>query len=86
MLVYLGSAPVFGYLGDRVNRKYILIVAVLTWSASTLCGSFVAADSFWLFLLLHGLVGFGESGYIPVCLAMIGQLTDRLLVYSTLKW
>lgn len=33
-------SPLFGYLGDRYTRKYIITVGILIWSAFTLTGSF----------------------------------------------
>ena len=74
IIVYMVFAPLFGYLGDRFNRKYILIGGVIMWSLFTFCGSFIGPDSFWLFLVIRGLVGIGESSYITVAPAMIGKL------------
>ena len=34
-------APFFGYLGDRYNRKLIMIGGLSVWLVMTLCGSFV---------------------------------------------
>ena len=31
-------APLFGYLGDRFNRKFILMFGLALWSAATLGG------------------------------------------------
>ena len=31
-------APLFGYLGDRFNRKSILMFGLALWSAATLVG------------------------------------------------
>ena len=75
IIVYMVFAPLFGYLGDRFNRKYILMCGVLLWSFFTLCGSFVGPDSFWLFLLIRGCVGIGESSYVTVAPAMIGRFS-----------
>jgi len=37
---YMLLSPLFGYLGDRYTRKYIITVGILVWSAFTLTGSF----------------------------------------------
>lgn len=37
-------APVFGYLGDRYNRKLIMCVGIGFWSVVTLASSFVGKD------------------------------------------
>jgi MFS family permease len=34
-------APLFGYLGDRYNRKYLIVGGITFWSLMTLLGSFV---------------------------------------------
>ncbi len=37
---YMLLSPIFGYLGDRYTRKYIITFGILMWSAFTLVGSF----------------------------------------------
>lgn len=37
---YMLLSPLFGYLGDRYTRKYIVTIGILIWSAFTLAGSF----------------------------------------------
>jgi MFS transporter, Spinster family, sphingosine-1-phosphate transporter len=37
-------APLFGYLGDRYPRKWIIIFGVSFWSLMTFLGSFVPKD------------------------------------------
>ena len=37
---YMVLSPLFGYLGDRYTRKYIMTLGILLWSAFTLTGSF----------------------------------------------
>ena len=37
---YMLLSPLFGYLGDRWTRKYIVGVGILVWSAFTLISSF----------------------------------------------
>ena len=73
ILVYMCFAPLFGFLGDRLTRKYILIGGILAWSLFTFVGSFVDRDAFWLFLLIRGLVGIGESSYVSVSPPLIGR-------------
>jgi len=38
---YMSFAPLFGYLGDRHNRKTIIAGGVLFWSLTTFIGSFM---------------------------------------------
>lgn len=41
---FILSAPLFGYLGDRFPRKWIIIFGVSFWSSMTLLGSFVSQN------------------------------------------
>ena len=41
---YMLFSPLFGYLGDRYHRKYIITVGILVWSAFTLTGSFAVVS------------------------------------------
>lgn len=41
---YMVLAPVFGYLGDRYNRKYIMCFGILFWSSVTLASSYTPKD------------------------------------------
>lgn len=41
---YMLLAPLFGYLGDRYPRKWIIVFGVSFWSLMTFLGSFVPAD------------------------------------------
>ena len=41
---YMLLAPLFGYLGDRYPRKWIIIFGVSFWSLMTFIGSFIPND------------------------------------------
>lgn len=41
VLSYMLFAPIFGYLGDRFNRTYIMAFGVFLWSVTTMIGSFM---------------------------------------------
>jgi len=41
VISYMICAPVFGYLGDRYNRKYIMAFGVFLWSLTTFVGSYM---------------------------------------------
>ncbi|XP_075697077.1 protein spinster homolog 1-like [Rhinoderma darwinii] len=71
---YMVLAPVFGYLGDRWNRKYILCAGISLWSIITLCSSFIPNQYFLLFLLMRGLVGVGEASYSTIAPTIIADL------------
>jgi MFS family permease len=44
IISYMLLSPLFGYLGDRYNRKYIMAGGIFFWSAVTLAGSFISED------------------------------------------
>ena len=41
---YMVFAPIFGYLGDRYSRKYVMAIGIFIWSATTFLGSLVNKD------------------------------------------
>lgn len=71
---FMVAAPIFGYLGDRFNRKVILSCGIFFWSAVTLSSSFISKEYYWLFVLSRGLVGIGESSYSSISPTIIGDL------------
>ncbi|XP_031813175.1 protein spinster homolog 2 [Sarcophilus harrisii] len=71
------AAPIFGYLGDRFNRKVILSCGIFFWSAVTFSSSFITQQYFWLLVLSRGLVGIGEASYSTIAPTIIGDLFNR---------
>ena len=41
IISYMIFAPLFGFLGDRYSRKWIMAMGVFLWSLTTLLGSFM---------------------------------------------
>lgn len=41
VISYMICAPIFGYLGDRYNRKLIMAFGVFLWSLTTFVGSYM---------------------------------------------
>lgn len=74
IISYMVLSPVFGYLGDRYNRKYIMASGILFWSIVTLAGSFVPSDKYWAFLFLRALVGVGEASYSTIAPSIIADI------------
>lgn len=64
MLGYFVSAPIFGYLGDRFPRKYLMLAGVLVWSLATV-GSGLA-QGFSQLLAIRGFVGIGEACFVTM--------------------
>lgn len=71
------AAPIFGYLGDRFNRKVILSCGIFFWSAVTFSSSFIPQQHFWLLVLSRGLVGIGEASYSTIAPTIIGDLFTK---------
>uniref|UniRef100_A0A3P8VTL3 SPNS lysolipid transporter 2, sphingosine-1-phosphate n=1 Tax=Cynoglossus semilaevis TaxID=244447 RepID=A0A3P8VTL3_CYNSE len=71
---FMVAAPIFGYLGDRFNRKVILSCGIFFWSIVTLSSSFIGKEYYWLFVISRGLVGIGESSYSSISPTIIGDL------------
>ncbi|KAL3856420.1 hypothetical protein ACJMK2_011184 [Sinanodonta woodiana] len=71
---YMVFSPIFGYLGDRYVRKYIMTGGILFWTVVTLAGSFVPNKYFYIFLILRGLVGVGEASYSTIAPTIIADL------------
>lgn len=66
---YFISSPFFGYLGDRMNRKWLISAGVLVWSAATFGTGF--ALGFLTLMALRVLVGFGEASYATISPSLI---------------
>jgi len=64
MLGYFISAPVFGYLGDRFPRKYLMLGGVLIWSLAT-AGSGLTHGFAQLFAV-RMVVGVGEACFVTM--------------------
>uniref|UniRef100_A0A8R1DTA7 MFS domain-containing protein n=1 Tax=Caenorhabditis japonica TaxID=281687 RepID=A0A8R1DTA7_CAEJA len=74
LISFMIFSPVCGYLGDRFNRKWIMIIGVGIWLGAVLGSSFVPANHFWLFLVLRSFVGIGEASYSNVAPSLISDM------------
>ena len=61
MLGYFVTAPLFGYLGDKFPRKWLIAMGVVVWSLGTLLSG--VAHGFWSLVAFRVLVGLGEASY-----------------------
>ena len=78
IICYFASAPVFGYLGDRYSRKYLMIFGILAWTACTLVSSFM--PNYTSFLIVRSLIGFGEAGFSVIAPTVLADMfTDSQL-------
>jgi len=71
MLGYFLTAPIFGYLGDRISRKWLIALGILIWSAGTVLSGFAAGLGG--LLLFRMLVGVGEASYATISPGLISD-------------
>jgi MFS family permease len=69
--VYALMSPVAGMIGDRVNRKWLIIGSLFVWSGVTFAMGY--ATTFTQLYVLRALMGISEALYMPVGLAMIAD-------------
>ncbi|MEI6589611.1 MAG: MFS transporter [Verrucomicrobiota bacterium] len=72
MLGYFVTAPIFGYLGDRMSRKGLILSGVLVWCVGTCLSGF--AHGFYTLICFRVLVGLGEASYGTLSPAWISDL------------
>jgi len=72
MLGYFLTAPLFGYLGDRIQRRGLICAGVAVWSLGTVLSGW--ATGLGALLGFRILVGFGESSYGTLSPAWIADL------------
>lgn len=70
-VVYAFSAPLIGYVSDRVPRRTILLVSVIAWSIITSATG--VSIEFTSLLIVRSLTGLGEGGYFPTAISLIGD-------------
>jgi MFS family permease len=71
LVSYMLSAPLLGWLADRMSRWVLISISILVWSCATVaCG---LATSFAFLLAMRLLVGVGEGGYGPAAPTIISD-------------
>ncbi len=76
ILVYGILVLVAGYIGDRSNKKYVLMISLLVWSSSTL---FTGMSTLLIHLIFLQSIatGGGEAFYAPSANALISEHHDK---------
>uniref|UniRef100_A0A1I8BAR1 MFS domain-containing protein n=1 Tax=Meloidogyne hapla TaxID=6305 RepID=A0A1I8BAR1_MELHA len=79
-------APVCGVLGDRFNRKRIILIGEIVWVLAVFASSFIPQEHFASFVLLRGIVGIGEASYAVVAPTFLadmfaGKTRSRVLMF-----
>jgi len=75
MWVYAGAGWFAGLVGDRFQRKNVVLAGFLFWSLVTLAFSF--ATKYWHIVALRAIEGFGEAFYFPAAMALISAYHGR---------
>lgn len=71
VLVYMVTSPIFGALGDRYPRKWIIAIGVALWSIATAGAAF--ATNFSTLLWPRAAVGIGEAAYVTISPAILSD-------------
>lgn len=84
LIVYMCTAPLFGYLADKMNRPRVLAFAVALWSIATTLSAF--ADSFAHLVIARAFVGIGEAAYAGIGPALLADLYREEERTSKFTW
>lgn len=71
MWVYAGFGAIAGLVGDRFQRKTLIIAGLIFWSAVT-AGTALSTDYYHL-VLFRALEGFGEAFYFPASMSLLSD-------------
>jgi MFS transporter, Spinster family, sphingosine-1-phosphate transporter len=71
MIGYFATSPVFGFLGDRWPRKWLIAAGIFVWSLGTVLTGF--AETFVLVIACRALVGLGEASYATISPSLISD-------------
>jgi len=71
MIGYFVTSPVFGWLGDRCSRKWLIAAGILVWSVGTILTGFAA--TFAMMIAFRVLVGLGEASYATISPSLISD-------------
>ena len=84
LIGYFVTAPIFGSLGDRMARKWLIAFGVIVWSAAT-CASGLATTATEL-LIARAFVGIGEASYATLAPTIIDDITPPERKGGALAW
>ncbi|MDR1884326.1 MAG: MFS transporter [Prevotella sp.] len=69
--IYAFMSPLSGVIADRLNRKWLIVGSLFTWSAVTLLMGY--ATTFDQLYVLRAVMGISEAFYIPAGLSLIAD-------------
>ena len=71
MWVYAGVGPIAGLIGDRLQRKTLIIVGLVFWSLITIATAL--STNYTHLIIFRALEGFGEAFYFPASMSMLSD-------------
>ncbi len=75
MVCYMVSAPLFGWLGDRMRRLRLAASGLLLWSVATGAAGF--SNGYWSLLAARTMVGLGEASFGTVSPGVLADYFSR---------
>ena len=88
-LVYVITSPLFGYLGDRYDRRYILVSTLAIANVSGFICSFVPDGAFVTFVFFRAILASAEAAFSNIAPTLIGDMfvgKTRTLVISLFQF
>lgn len=73
LLGYFVTSPLFGMLGDRMPRKYLIAAGVAMWSIATVASGL--SNSLLTLIIARAFVGIGEASYATLAPTIIDDIT-----------
>jgi MFS family permease len=83
-VVYMLTAPLTGWMGDRFRRKPLIVAGALLWSALTLTTGLV--HNYRELYVRHALVGIGEASFGIFAPALIADYFPETARNRVLSW
>ena len=84
MLGYFLTSPIFGYLGDRLPRRWLIAAGVFVWSLGTLLSGH--AHVYAMLICFRVLVGFGEASFGTISPGWIADLFPPNKRNNAISW
>jgi MFS family permease len=84
MVFYMVTAPVFGFLAERMSRWLLIGIGVTLWSLAS--GASGLATTFTMLLVTRCFVGIGEGAYGPIAPTVISDLYPAAKRGRVLSW
>jgi MFS family permease len=81
---YVFFSPLFGFFGDRIDRRILMAIGLIAWSLFTGLTGF--ASGFYYFLVARMLVGVGEASFGAIVPSFLkGRVVDMVALNSALS-